>query len=460
MGADMTSAIYVYTRSYNSGGSNSYLEVIYSGGSDSDAPTSSHVPYSGLTSYVEGERTFFTTLTDLSGIDTTSTNGVTMSYSVNNGSWTSVSATTIQTCTSSASECRFKATTADISAGDYVEYYWKFQDLNTAGGANLGYDFAPPASNSAPGTWVESNAHYFFVDDITNAGDAKKFTVLTTDVHSGSYYSPQGYHDRQMTYYDHSDEYLFEWDVSNCGTGSYSCFYSSSYYFYSQWKLQWTTTPSGGYNGYGGTQSGLDELHQGDGGYLAISAKNGPQMNIIFHYDSGDNAWGMVGIGDSTPEIETGALAGGSQASSVSTYGYTAAYNVPIPGDITGTFGKITWNGTGYSTSKANWLCVGTNGFYYFYRSSSSNARCNTGYYYAYQTSSYKWSGVALSAGYYGRMATSGSITYKVGKVAPTPDTMAPDMDHSVLRDSHSKSRTFTYTIADAGDLLVGLNVN
>jgi hypothetical protein len=190
MGADMTSAIYVYTRSYNSGGSNSYLEVIYSGGSDSDAPTSSHVPYSGLTSYVEGERTFFTTLTDLSGIDTTSTNGVTMSYSVNNGSWTSVSATTIQTCTSSASECRFKATTADISAGDYVEYYWKFQDLNSAGGANLGYDPAPPASNSAPGTWVESNAHYFFVDDITNAGDAKKFTVLTTDVHSGSYYSP------------------------------------------------------------------------------------------------------------------------------------------------------------------------------------------------------------------------------------------------------------------------------
>jgi hypothetical protein len=460
MGADMTSAIYVYTRSYNSGGSNSYLEVIYSGGSDSDAPTSSHVPYSGLTSYVEGERTFFTTLTDLSGIDTTSTNGVTMSYSVNNGSWTSVSATTIQTCTSSASECRFKATTADISAGDYVEYYWKFQDLNTAGGANLGYDPAPPASNSAPGTWVESNAHYFFVDDITNAGDAKKFTVLTTDVHSGSYYSPQGYHDRQMTYYDHSDEYLFEWDVSNCGTGSYSCFYSSSYYFYSQWKLQWTTTPSGGYNGYGGTQSGLDELHQGDGGYLAISAKNGPQMNLIFHYDSGDNAWGMVGIGDSTPEIETGALAGGSQASSVSTYGYTAAYNVPIPGDITGTFGKITWNGTGYSTSKANWLCVGTNGFYYFYRSSSSNARCNTGYYYAYQTSSYKWSGVALSAGYYGRMATSGSITYKVGKVAPTPDTMAPDMDHSVLRDSHSKSRTFTYTIADAGDPPAGLNVN
>ena len=113
MGADMTSSIYIYTRSYNSGGSNSYLEVVYSGGSDTDAPTSSHVPYSGLTSYVEGERTFFTKLTDLSGIDTTSTNGVKMFYSINNGTWTSVSATTIQSCTSTSTECRFKATTPD-----------------------------------------------------------------------------------------------------------------------------------------------------------------------------------------------------------------------------------------------------------------------------------------------------------------------------------------------------------
>ena len=462
MGARMTSSIYVYTYAYNSGGSNSYLEVIYSGGSDTDAPTSSHVPYSGLTSYVEGERTFFAKLTDLSGIDTTSTNGPKMFYSINNGTWTSVSATTVQSCSTTATDCRFKASTPDISAGDYVEYYWKFQDLNQgSNGANIGYDPAPPASATNPTTWVQTagNAYWFFVDDVANAGNAKKFTVLQTDVHSGSYYSPQGYHDRQMTYYDHSDEYLFEWDVSNCGTGSYSCFYASSYYFYSQWKMQWTTGPSSGYNGFGGTRSGLMEMHQGDGGFLAISAKNGPQMNLIFHYDSGDNAWGMVGIGDSTPEIETGKLAGGSSASSVSTYGYTAAYNIPLSGlDITGTFGKFDWNGT-YSTSKANWLCAGTNGFYYFYRSTSSNARCSSGYYYAYNAN-YRWSGFALSAGYYGRMASSGSTTYKVGKIAPTPDTSAPTMDHSGMRDSHSKSRTFTYTISDAGDPPAGLNVN
>ena len=33
-------------------------------------------------------------------------------------------------------------------------------------------------------------------------------------------------------------------------------------------------------------------------------------------------------------------------------------------------------------------------------------------------------------------------------------------MDHSGMRDSHSKTRTFTYTISDAGDPPSGLNVN
>ena len=131
MGARMTSSVYIYHYAYNSGGSNSYLEIVYSGGSDTDAPTSSHVGYTGLTSYVEGERTFFTKLTDMSGIDTTSTNGPKLFYSINNGTWTSVSATTVQSCSTTATDCRFKATTPDISAGDYVEYYWKYQDLNS-----------------------------------------------------------------------------------------------------------------------------------------------------------------------------------------------------------------------------------------------------------------------------------------------------------------------------------------
>jgi hypothetical protein len=136
----ITTSTYVYSRSYNSGSYNSYLEITYSGGSDSDAPVSGFVPYTGLTSYVEGVRTFFTTLTDMSGIDTTTANVPMLNYALNNGSYTSVSVTSIGTCSSTSSECNFKAATPAISAGDYVEYYWKYQDLNVANGANVGYD--------------------------------------------------------------------------------------------------------------------------------------------------------------------------------------------------------------------------------------------------------------------------------------------------------------------------------
>ena len=67
---------------------NSYIEITYSGGTDADAPVSSFVPYTGITSFVEGARTFFTTLTDLSGIDTTTANAPTLNYALNNGSFT------------------------------------------------------------------------------------------------------------------------------------------------------------------------------------------------------------------------------------------------------------------------------------------------------------------------------------------------------------------------------------
>jgi hypothetical protein len=184
IGQKVTANTYLYSYTSNSGSYNSYIEITYSGGTDADAPVSSFVPYTGITSFVEGARTFFTTLTDLSGIDTTTANAPTLNYALNNGSFTSVTATSIGTCSSTSSECRFKATTPTISAGDYVEYYWKYQDLNVANGANVGYDPALTGSQSTP------TPYYFAVDDVEDAGTAKKLTVLTTDVHASSYYSP------------------------------------------------------------------------------------------------------------------------------------------------------------------------------------------------------------------------------------------------------------------------------
>ncbi len=460
MSARMTSSIYTYTYAYAGGSSNSYLQIVYSGGTDADAPTMDYAPYSGITSYAEGARTFFMTLTDMSGIDTTSANGPTLNYAVDNGSWSSVSATSIGTCSSTSSICRFKATTPTVDAGEYLEYYWKFQDLNQgSNGANVGYGPALTGSQTTP------TPYYFAVDDVANAGTDKKMTVLTTDVSGGGYNYPNVL-DRQMTYYDGSDEYVFEFDTSSCGTGSQSCFYTTSYYFYANWLTQWTTAPSTGYNGMGGTRSGIDMLHKDDGGYLTIAAKNGPQYNLIMLYDSSSNAWAMVGLGDKTTSSTSlsiaDSLSGGTAATKSSGYGYNIAYKIAIPGGITGSFGKFNFNATGSSTS-ANMLCVTDNGAYYFYRTYSGTGRCSSAYYYfgAYNSiTNYKWSGFAMSVGYYGQQASTGTVTYKVGLVAPQPDTFAPTMVHSALSDSHSKDRTISVEITDAGDPPSGLNTS
>ena len=460
LGARMMSNVYAYTYAYTGGSSNSYIQIVYSGGTDADAPTADFAPYSGITSYHEGPRTFFTTLSDMSGIDTTSANGPTLHYSMNNGTWSSVSATSIGTCSSTSSNCRFKATTPSVDAGDYLEYYWKFQDLNQGtNGANVGYEPATTGSQTTP------TPYYFAVEDVVDAGTTKKMTVLTTDVSGGGYNYPTVL-DRQMTYYDGSDEYVFEFDTSSCGTGSQSCFYTTSYYFYANWLTQWTTAPSTGYNGMGGTRSGIDQLHKDDNGYLTIAAKNGPQYSLIMLYDSSSNAWAMVGLGDkatsSTSLTIDKPLSGGDSATYSSGYGYNKAYKIAIPGGFTGSFGKFNFNATG-STTSANMLCVTDNGAYYFYRTYSGTGRCNSAYYYfgAYQSiTNYKWSGFAMSVGYYGQQASTGTVTYKVGLVAPQPDTFAPTMDHTALADSHSKDRTVSVTLTDAGDPPAGLNVS
>lgn len=455
-----TNSNYYYMYARYGGSYDSYLEITYTGGSDSTPPSADFVPYE-VTSYKEGARTFFTTLTDPAGIDTTSSGNPRLFYKIGSGSWTGVSASSIGTCSSSAAKCRFKATTASISAGDSVDYYWAFQDLAYAAGMAQSNNFATlpaggsgsPSSNTPPSTVFN-----FDVEDVANAGTARKMTILTTDVHAGNRYTPSKWFDRQVTYYDDNDEYVFEFDTSDCGSGASSCFYATSYYFYSQWQMQWTTSPSSGYNGLGGTKSGDAKFHKDDFGYLSITTNNGPGMNLIYVYDSTSNKWAMVGLGDASTGIDEPLSGGDVEPSYRSSYGYTQAYNIKVPGDITGTFGKFDFNNT-YSSSKANWMCVGTNGWIYFFRSTSSNPICTSGYYYIYSTS-YRWSGFAMGSGYYGRMASSGEVSSKVGRVAPTPDIYAPEIVHSALKDSHSRDRTFTFEITDAGDPPSGLNTS
>ncbi|MEC7279159.1 MAG: hypothetical protein VXV98_03860, partial [Candidatus Thermoplasmatota archaeon] len=336
-GTNSNTRQYVYTYAYTSGSSNNYLALTYSGGTDSDAPTATFGEYDGITSYIEGERTFFLGLSDSSGIDTTSGNEPTLYYAINNGSYTSVAATTIGTCSTSSPECQFKAQTADITAGDYVTYYWWYQDLNVdstgASDPNEGYTPALTGSQTTP------TPYWFFVDDINNAGDAKKMVQLTTEVSATNLFSPTKFFDRQMSYFDQSEEYYFEFDTSDCGTGSSRCFYTgsaSSNYFYNNWIVQWQTSTYPATSSYntGGSSPGKVYLDDDNGGFLSISADDGPGMNLVFLWDGDEFA--MVGIGDETSIEEP--LSGGSTASQVSTYGYSAAHRYVVPGDITGDF--------------------------------------------------------------------------------------------------------------------------
>ena len=464
---------YMQSSHTNSGSSVSYLKVTYSGGVDADAPLADFVAYDGVTSYIEGSRTFFITLTDLSGIDTTTANNPTINYAINSGSFNSVSATSIGTCSSTSSQCKFKATIPTISAGDDVEYYWKFQDLNS--NANIGYEPALTTGQSVPTPYT------FSVDSIDDAGDDKKLTVLVTDVHAGGSYRPGAnqFIDRQFTHFDGSDEFYFEFDVSSCGTGSSACFYSSNYYYYNNWMIQHATVAGSGYNGMGSssTRSNVDEPHVDDGGYLYSTADKGPGMNLLYHFNSGDNAFAMVGIGSGATIADK--LQGGDAMDASYNYGNTKAYQITLGSDSAmeaagedtygGQMGLFSFgNATGGSGTNANRLCVTTNGFVHFWRSPyASRDQCSGAYYYGGSyasggraTPSYVWSGWAHAMGGYGNPGAGSTATYNIGTVKPTPDTFAPTIDHSGLSDSHSKNRQVSVVLSDAGDPPAGLNVS
>jgi FlaG/FlaF family flagellin (archaellin) len=460
---------YFSTYGIASGSRNSHLLITYSGGIDSDAPTSDFVPYTGIDSYIEGERTLFITLSDMAGIDTTSSGAPVLYYSTDGGSsWSTTTyglgsnnqfdageLTTVGTCSSTSNECRFKARTDALSHGDDFQYYWKFQDLNQgSNGANVGYEPALTGTQTTPTPYQVD-----IVDPLNAPTSHKKMTVLTTDTYAGSYSSSPSYFDRQMTYYSDSDEYFFEFDTSNCGTGSQMCFYTGTSTFSGNWIARGNTAPAyGSYGMNSGTNKFNQNLWNNNGnGYLQITAKNGPGMNIIFVYNAQMNEWATVGV-DTETGIDTPLTGGSSPDASVS-YGNSQAYKFAIPGDITGSFGTFSFNAT-QTTTTANRLCVTTNGWYYFYRSISTD-RCTPAYYMIYgSTSSYRWSGFALGAGYYGQMASTGAISYKVGNVAPSPDTFKPEMVHMPMADSHAKSRTVSVKIIDTGDPASGLNVS
>ena len=91
MGARYTTATNMISSS--TGSTMPYLSVTQ-WSIDSSSPIDGFVPYSGVTSYKGGPRTFFTSLADISGIDTSAT-GAPPAPLLNNQSYTAYKATTI-----------------------------------------------------------------------------------------------------------------------------------------------------------------------------------------------------------------------------------------------------------------------------------------------------------------------------------------------------------------------------
>ena len=227
--------------------------------------------YTGVTSYVAGERTLFLSLMDTNNpIDTTTTTGPKLHYSTDGGSsYNVVSATSTGTCNSKNQVCGFAASTADLAAGTTVDYYWTYSDA-----AAYDNNKIPPQTPN-PGRFPAVGAAdlTFTIGDIYSAptdGSAMKIVTLAeSTVPLGHTPLPQVHHtrrdvDRQMTYYTDSGEFHFEFGLDSCGSsftgsggvpgtdGQGNCFFEyDSYSSFGEkgghWDINWEGVATGCY---------------------------------------------------------------------------------------------------------------------------------------------------------------------------------------------------------------------
>ena len=437
-----------------------HLHVDYTGGSDTDAPEDTFVPYTGLTTHRSEQRTFWLSLKDVTGVDTTSSGGPSMNYRVDNGSWTNVHATTLGTCIAGY-WCNFRAVIPAVQEGEYVQYFWAFQDLvgtvaGTTGNPNfktlpVGGTGTPSSITSAP-----SSPYNYFVQpaeeaDAFNSDGTKnnKWQLKIDQLTNFRYYSVYRYFDEQITYYEDSQEWIWEYDTSTCGTGNNQCFNTGASY-----EMRYSPTVSG-YSYTNCAQVATCVVTEPTG--MSMSGQHGPGMSTIWWYNAAEGAFTVVGLDDETGIDQrvsgqsVGTQGGGRNCDDC----YSA---VPIPGDITMKFGTLSVNAT-YTSSRntRNYFCVNSNNHpLYFATTSSSNPYCLYSYTtYRYDRQFNGW----MAPGFDGRWSANTDITQKVSMVRPTPDIYPVEIDMTGLMDTHSEDdRTVSVKLMDAGDPPTGVN--
>ena len=172
------------------------------------------------------------------------------------------------------------------------------------------FPFTPNSATIGPYT--------FDVLDVTNAPSTdRKYQVLSEDVNSDDSYNAatNGFHyDRQMTYWEgDADEYLFEWDTSECGTTTTtSCFDEAAHggsLYNPLWRMKWQGTPNVTSVSSWNSNNLVGEmiLNEAEGGPIDIDKQHGPGMGLLFAYDTTADNWAIMGIGDETgiSEIES-----------------------------------------------------------------------------------------------------------------------------------------------------------
>ena len=254
--------------------------------------------YQGNT-YIEGPRTLLLEIEDSEhAIDTTSANGPTLWYSIDSSNYISAPASLVSSvCNAKEQTCGFTAQTIHLTHGNVVDYYWTYQDAS-----------GPTATkpNQGPNPTQSATMQFTLVDPLT-AGTAQKFTTLVENVkanYDGGAKTPGNTIDRQMTYFADTNEYLFEFDTSECETytsAGYSCFSTNSNDDFGHWDVIWQNSAnacSPGNSGCTGTSANTLALESSDGGQLDISRQLGPGSNMAFKYDSTAGAWVAVGVGD------------------------------------------------------------------------------------------------------------------------------------------------------------------
>ncbi|RJU82349.1 MAG: type IV pilin [Candidatus Poseidoniales archaeon] len=256
------------------------------------------VHYQG-NSYIEGPRTLMLEIEDSEhAIDTTAANGPKLWYSIDNSNYISAPATLMSSvCNAKEQTCAFTAQTIHLSHGNVVDYYWTYQDAS-----------APTASkpNQGANPTQTSTVQFTLVDPL-NAGTAQKMTTLVENVkanYDGGAKTPGNTIDRQMTYFADTNEYLFEFDTSECETytsAGYSCFSTNSNNDYGHWDVIWqdaVNACSPGSSGCTGTSDNSLTLESLEGGQFDISRQLGVGTNLAFKYDTTAGAWVAVGVGD------------------------------------------------------------------------------------------------------------------------------------------------------------------